>query len=100
MEVSRINDVTPEQLQRFFDHLDNTRKRLNVRDENIWNMDETRIALGICANILILINSEKSHIRVKAPQDREWIFIAKTISATDRKTRCLIIFKGTNLQSI
>ena len=71
METCRIDNATSEQLQAFFDHLDITRKRLNIRDKNMWNMDETGIALGICANILILASSKKSCTYMKAPQDRE-----------------------------
>ena len=97
MEACRIDNATPEQLHAFFNHLDCTRKRLNVRDENMWNMDETGIALGICANTLVLASSEKSHTYVKAPQDREWVSIIETISATDRKLRYLVIFKGGSL---
>jgi hypothetical protein len=80
MGASRIENATPEQLRAFFNHLDHIRKRLNVRDENMWNTDETRIALGICANTLVLASSEKSHTHVKSPEDRECVSVVKTVS--------------------
>ena len=64
----------------------------------MWNIDKTGIVLDIYANILVLTSSKKSHTYVKAPQDREWVSIIETISATGRKLRCLVIFKGGSLQ--
>ncbi len=68
MVVFHIDNTTLEQLHAF-DHLDATHKHLNVQDKDMWNMDETGIVLGICANTLVLTSSEKSHTYVKAPHE-------------------------------
>ncbi|KAK7182770.1 hypothetical protein PSPO01_11109 [Paraphaeosphaeria sporulosa] len=35
------------------------RVKLGIHNEDTWNMDETRKALGICANTRVLAGSQK-----------------------------------------
>ncbi|KAI1006100.1 hypothetical protein K3495_g2120 [Podosphaera aphanis] len=62
-------------------------------------MDEHGIALGFCANSMVLASSGKKRTYVKSPQSREWVSIIETISASGQPIGPLIIFKGSNLQS-
>jgi hypothetical protein len=99
IEAAQIDGASPEAIRDFFDRLQRARERLNVFSENMWNMDEAGLGLGICTNTLVLASSEKSHTYVKSPQNREWVSIIETISATGQKLRCLVIFKGQSLQT-
>lgn len=83
----------------FFDHFNHVREQRQVRPQDIWNMDEHGLALGICTNTQVLASSRKSRTYVKSPQDREWVSIIESVSATGNKTRCLVIFKGKSLQT-
>ena len=62
-------------------------------------MDETGLALGVCSNTRVLASSQKKKAYLKTPEDREWVSIIETISATGQKLPCLVIFKGKSLQS-
>jgi hypothetical protein len=62
-------------------------------------MDETGVALGVCTNAQVLASSTKKKAYIKSLEDRKWVSIVKTISATGTKLQCLVIFKGKHLQS-
>ena len=46
----RLQSTTPESLNRWFEHFNAVREQYRVPWENIYNMDETGIALGVCSN--------------------------------------------------
>ena len=62
-------------------------------------MDETGVALGVCTNHQVLASSSKKKAYTKSPEDREWVSIIETVSATGAKLQCLVIFKGKHLQT-
>ncbi|KAF1932963.1 DDE-domain-containing protein [Didymella exigua CBS 183.55] len=62
-------------------------------------MDETGVGLGVCTNTRVVANSSKKKAYIKSPEDREWVSILETISATGTKLQCLVIFKGKHLQT-
>jgi hypothetical protein len=99
MEAARVNGAQPEQIQEFYDRVNRVRRTKNIRPENIWNMDEAGTALGICTNSMVLGDSQKKRTYVQSPQDREWVSIVETVSATSRTTRPVIIFKGKSPQT-
>jgi hypothetical protein len=99
IEASRIHSCTQPEIQAFFDRLERAIREHNVQTNNIWNMDEHGLGLGICTNTRVLGDASKKRTYVTAPQDREWVSIIETISAGGRKTRPLVIFKGATLQS-
>lgn len=99
IEAPRAKAGTQEQVGNYLKLFDETRKRLRIETENIYNMDETGIALGLCTNTQVLASSKKKKTYYKSPENREWVSIIETISASGRKLRCLTIFKGKSLQS-
>ena len=62
-------------------------------------MDETGIALGICSNQQVIGRIDTTQSYKATPENREWVSIIETISATGRRLQCLVIFKGNMLQS-
>jgi hypothetical protein len=46
----RLQSTTPESLTRWFEHFKAIQERYQVPWHNVFNMDETGIALGVCAN--------------------------------------------------
>jgi len=99
LEAPRAEAATPEQIRAFLELFEATRIRLNIRLEDIYNMDETGIALGVCTNSRVLGDARKKKAYVKSPENREWVSIIESISADGRKLQCLVIFKGKNLQT-
>ena len=99
IEAARAEGATQEQIRAFLELFERTRVRLGIRTEDMWNMDETGKALGVCANTRVLASSQKKKAYHQSPETREWASIIECVSAMGKKLRCSVIFKGKNLQS-
>ncbi|KAI0997572.1 hypothetical protein K3495_g10616 [Podosphaera aphanis] len=99
LEACRSNAAKPEDIKAFLDKFNHTCRDLNIKHSDIYNMDETGIALGVCNDSKVLASSCKKKAYVKSPETRERVSIIETVSADGRKLRCLVIFKGKNLQT-
>jgi hypothetical protein len=84
-------------IEAFLDLFEATRIRLGISIEDMWNMDETGTALGVCNNSTVLASSTKKKTYQKSPETREWASTVECISATGRKLRPVVIFKGQNV---
>ena len=89
----RINNATPEILNDYFQRFKTMQLQYNVKHEDIWNMDETGVALGVCMNSQVRGQASKKRTYVKVPGNREWVTIVETISAGEVKIQPLVIFK-------
>ncbi|KAI1001474.1 hypothetical protein K3495_g6725 [Podosphaera aphanis] len=99
LEACRSNAAKPEDIKAFLDKFNQTCKDLNMKYSDIWNMDESGIALEVCNNSKVVASSSKKKAYVKSPETREWVSIIEAVSADRRKLRRLVIFKGKNLQT-
>jgi hypothetical protein len=99
IEAQRAEAATPEQVRAFLELFERTRQRLNIPMEDVYNMDETGIALGVCTNTRVLASSSKKKAYIKSPENREWVSIVECVSATGQRLRCVVIFKGQSLQT-
>ncbi|KAI1000441.1 hypothetical protein K3495_g7754 [Podosphaera aphanis] len=99
IEAVRAKAANPQQLRAFIEKFEHTRKRLNVATEDIYNMDETGLALGVCTNTIVIASSFKKKVYVKSSENREWVSIIECVSAAGRKLRCAAIFKVRTLQT-
>ena len=54
IESSRIRGTQPEQINVFYENFNSIRTRINVQQEDVWNMDEHGIGLGVCNNSRVL----------------------------------------------
>jgi hypothetical protein len=99
IDAQRAETATPEQVREFLERFERTRLRFNIPMEAVYNMDETSVALGLCTNSRVLASSLEKNAYVKSPGDREWVSIIECVSATGKRLRCAIIFKGNHLQT-
>lgn len=90
----RVETPTRDALQTFFELFASTIKRLQVRSRNIWNFDETGVAMGICSNQIVLGTSSTRRSYSKSPQNREWATILEACSAAGKTIDPVILFKG------
>jgi len=95
----RVEAVTPEALTEWFALFKRIKDAGNIKPQNMWNMDETGLALGHCKNQLVIRTSNTKYAYIKSPENREWVSIIETISATGRRCRPICIFKGKSIQS-
>ena len=99
IDRNRINNVTPEALKGWFDSLQKMKHKLKIQDNDIYNMDETGIALSAYNNTIVISSTQSRSTFKKTPEDREWVSIIETISATGVKLPPVVIFKGKGIQS-
>jgi ribosome recycling factor len=99
IEAERVRNTSPEALAEWYNLFDSIRRTYQVKLSNIWNMDETGIALGVCNNQWVIGRSSSKSSYVQTPENREWVSIIETISATGACTRPVVLFKGQMLQS-
>ena len=99
LDKARVQAATTEAIDEFYTLFETVKRDFDVLPENIWNMDEHGLALGICTNQRVMGVSNKSFTYRETPEDREWVSIVEKISMDSRKTRPLVIFKGTTPQT-
>jgi len=99
LESFRALNSTYDTIQAHFQRVQTLIRKFNILTEDIWNMDETGLAMGLCANGYVVSGQGKRRVYVKTPQNREWVSILEAISASGRSIRPLVVFKGANLQS-
>ena len=83
----------------FYENFNSIRTRINVQQEDVWNMDEHGIGLGVCNNSRVLGARGKRKTYIQSPENREWVSILECISASGRFIRPLVIFKGKDVQT-
>lgn len=99
IDALRVQNTNPDDLRAWFALFRRVLTENKVAQEDVWNMDETGIALGVCTHQRVVGSSSSSRTYKKTPENREWVSIVETVSAAGQSTRCLVIFKGKNLQS-
>ena len=99
IESARTTGANYETIRSFLQLFERTRIELGIQYKDIWNMDETGVALGVCTNHQVLASSSKKKAYTKSPEDREWVSIIEACSATGIKLQCLVISKGKHLES-
>ncbi|KAG0132722.1 DDE superfamily endonuclease-domain-containing protein [Tuber indicum] len=84
---------------RVYERFDTIRARHNTQQDNIWNMDEHGIGLGVCSNTIVLGASGKRRTYIQSPENREWVSVIEAISASGHFIRPLVMFKGKDVQT-
>jgi len=99
LEASRAEAATPKQVRAFLEQYEAARTRLSISIDNTYNKDDTGVVLGLYTNIRVLASSKKKKAYKKSPENRECVSLLECVSATGRRLRCAVIFKGQNLQT-
>ncbi|KAJ8115538.1 hypothetical protein OPT61_g2826 [Boeremia exigua] len=66
---ARSTAASYETIRAFLELFERTRVELGIHYEDIWNMDETGVALGVCTNAQVLASSSKKKAYIKSPED-------------------------------
>jgi hypothetical protein len=81
IKSARTTGANYETIRAFIQLFKRTRIELGIQYEDIWNMDETGVALEVCTNHQVLASSSKKKAYTKSPEDREWMSIIEACSA-------------------
>jgi len=71
IEAKRIISTQPDAVNQFYDYFEAAQTDYNVSPENIWNMDEHGVGLGICTNSVVLREARKKHTYMQSLESRE-----------------------------
>jgi 4-hydroxybenzoate polyprenyltransferase len=104
LESKRVNGATPDILKTYFDRLRALIDRKRIKEENIWNVDESGFAMGDTRSKTVLVPTARVQktnkrrktrtVAVSSPQNRAWVSMVECISAGGRMTSPLAIFAG------
>jgi hypothetical protein len=94
LEQSRARSLNPNAVRDYFDLLTEILAEYNIIPENIYNMDEKGIQLGIGKRVAALVDrGQKTAYQVETGS-RELITIIETISADGAALSPCVIFQG------
>jgi hypothetical protein len=97
IEAQRMDGVTVPVVNAWFDALKDILTRMKIKENNIYNMDETGFSIGTMESTRIIIDSTL-HTRYQAhPGRQEWVSIVECICADGTAIEPLVIFKGHNV---
>ncbi|KAI0999582.1 hypothetical protein K3495_g8613 [Podosphaera aphanis] len=85
LDKAKVQAAIIETIDGLYSLFESVKRDFDVPLENKWNMDEHGLGLGICTNQRVI--------------DREWVSIVEVVGVDGRKTRPLVIFKGTEPQT-
>ncbi|KAI0996722.1 hypothetical protein K3495_g11460 [Podosphaera aphanis] len=71
LDKARVEAATPELIDSFYTLFESVKRDFHILPENIWNMDEHGLGLGICTKQRIIGASDKISTYRKSPEDRE-----------------------------
>jgi hypothetical protein len=94
IDYQRVENTQPKVLKPWFNAFKALVDQYQVKSENIWNMDESRLGLGRCTNQRVIRGSHSKRLYVKSPKTREWVTIIEVINAIGHALRLIVIFKG------
>lgn len=81
IKAARAGAASPERIRAFLELFERTRIELGIQLSDIWNMEETGTALGVCTNTRVIAQAGKRKAYIKALGNCEWVSSIKTISA-------------------
>ncbi|KAF8824188.1 hypothetical protein HHX47_DHR8000488 [Lentinula edodes] len=94
LEESRARALTPAAVSGFYDLLDRTVSEHHIPPENIYNMDEKGIQLGIGARTAVLVDRSQKSVASIEPGNRDLVTIIETVCADGTALHPSVIFEA------
>ena len=94
LEKARAKALNQFAVDEFFDMLANMMKEFNILPENLYNMDEKGIQLGIGARVTAMIDHDQQTVYSIEDGNRELITVIETICADGSVLHPSVIFQG------
>jgi len=94
-EASRARSLNETNTSSFFSLLEETVKEFQIDDDDIYNMDEKGIQLGITGRVQTLVDRNQQSVNRVEDGNRELVTIIETVCADGTALRPCVVFKGT-----
>jgi hypothetical protein len=99
LEKARANALNPSAVNGFFDMLTDVIKEHDILPENIYNMDEKGIQLGIGAKITAMVDRNQKSVYSIEDGNRELVTVIECICADGSILHPSVIFQGVRRSS-
>lgn len=94
LEACRAKALNETSVNAYFDLLQSVIRGYNVKVENIWNMDEKGIQLGIGRRFSALIDRDQKTVHSVESGSRDLVTIIEAVCADGKALRPSVIFQG------
>jgi hypothetical protein len=100
IEIERQRAMNVGQIQNFFTKYHDTIDKYKIKKENIWNMDETGLLIGV-GWVVIPAGEEQGRFKnlIGSHNDTKYVSVVEYISADGTVIAPLIIIKGAIIQA-
>jgi hypothetical protein len=97
LDKDRIISEDPDQIRRFFELFRTTLEKYGIHNDDVYNMDEKGIMMGILAKLKVICARKLKHTRTTQQGSREWVSLLECISSDGRVLTPYVIFKAKHL---
>lgn len=94
LEKCRAASLNPALVNEFYDLLEDTIKIHNLQPENIYNMDEKGIQLGIGQKVKAFVDRDQKDVYSIQDGNRELVTVIETVSADGSCLHPSVIYQG------
>ncbi len=94
LEKCRATNVNPTLVGEFYDILEEVIHKYNIQPENLYNMDEKGIQLGIGSRVAAFVDRDQKNVYSVEDGNRELVTIIETISADGFALKPSVIYQG------
>lgn len=94
LESSRARALNRTNVAEFFELLHKTVEQYNIQPENIYNMDEKGMQMGVGMRARVLVDRNQKTVHMKSDGNRELVTVLECICADGSALSPLVIFKG------
>jgi hypothetical protein len=94
LEKCRAMALNPKAVESFYETLKELIEEHNIPPENIYNMDEKGIQLGVGKKVLAFFDRDQKDVHSVEDGNRELVTFMETISADGKALRPTVVFKG------
>jgi hypothetical protein len=97
LDKDRVCLEDPKQILRFFELFKSTKAEYNVHDDDVYNIDEKGIMIGVLAKLKVICSHKHKKTRTTQQGSREWVSLIECISSDGRVLSPYVIFKAKHL---
>ena len=94
LEKCRAGALNPATVVDFYEMLGDIMKEYNIPEENIYNMDEKGVQLGVGGRVLALVDQDQKSVKHVEDGNRELVTIIECVAADGSSIWLSVVFKG------
>jgi len=94
LERCRAQALNPTAVADFYDTLHDMIEKHDIPKENIYNMDEKGIQLGVGGRVLALVDRDQKNVQQIEDGNRELVTVIECVCADGTAIRPSVVFKG------